>query len=96
MHRKLRYAIVVASTAAIGPGMTQGNGAFDPQLDGGAMCGPPAGGQPAVLRALILAKTETAPFQPVPAKPALTTWREDPLQCDTEIERQVGLHIVVR
>ncbi len=72
MHRKLRYAIVVASTAAIGPGMTQGNGAFDPQLDGGAMCGPPAGGQPAVLRALILAKTETAPFQPVPAKPALS------------------------
>ena len=46
--------------------------AFDPLLDGRRdLCGPSAGGQPVVLRALILAKTETAPFQPVPAKPAL-------------------------
>ncbi len=29
------------------------------------------GGQPPILRALILAKAETAPFQPVPAQPAM-------------------------
>jgi hypothetical protein len=44
---------------------------FDPLLQPGALCGPPQGGQPPLLRNLILAATETAPFQPVPPKPAL-------------------------
>jgi tetratricopeptide (TPR) repeat protein len=44
---------------------------FDPLLQPGAFCGPPQGGQPALLRNLVLAATETAPFQPVPPKPAL-------------------------
>jgi len=43
--------------------------AFDPLLSGpGGVCGPSVTGQPAILKALILAKTETAPFQPVPMK----------------------------
>ena len=47
--------------------------AFDPLLSGaGGVCGPSVTGQPAILKALILAKTETAPFQPVPAAPALS------------------------
>ena len=56
----------ILGCAALPAVTSGGNDAFDPLLDGGAMCGPPA-----VLRALILAKTETAPFQPVPPKPAL-------------------------
>ncbi len=47
--------------------------AFDPLLsDPGGVCGPVAGGQPALLRQLILAaaKTETAPFTPQPMKAA--------------------------
>jgi len=72
MKTRLACAIAAVLTAA---GVAQGNAAFDPLIDGGAMCGPPSGGQPAVLRALILARTETSPFQPVPAKPAL---RETP------------------
>ena len=48
-----------------------GNEAFDPLLDGGPLCGPQSGGQLPILRALILAKAETAPFQPVPAQPAM-------------------------
>jgi tetratricopeptide (TPR) repeat protein len=45
--------------------------AFDPLLgEGGMACGPVAGGKPALLKALLLAKTETAPFQPVPMKAA--------------------------
>jgi tetratricopeptide (TPR) repeat protein len=59
---------VFAATSAA-PGV--GGDGFDPLLDGGAICGTQAGGPPAVLRTLILAKTETAPFQPVPAKPAM-------------------------
>ena len=50
-----------------------GNDAFDPLIDDTAsICGPAAGGQPAVLRTLVLAatKTETAPFQPAPMKAA--------------------------
>jgi hypothetical protein len=70
MKARLACAIVVA--AVVGPAITQGNAAFDPLQDGGAMCGPPSGGQPAVLRALILAKTETEPFRPVPPNPAMS------------------------
>jgi tetratricopeptide (TPR) repeat protein len=44
---------------------------YDPLLVPGALCGPSERGQPALLRNLIVAATETAPFQPVPAKPAL-------------------------
>lgn len=44
---------------------------FDPLLDdGGRACGPVTGGQPAVLKALLIAKTETAPFQPAAMKAA--------------------------
>jgi tetratricopeptide (TPR) repeat protein len=44
---------------------------FDPVLEPGAFCGGGEGKQPALLKNLILAKTETAPFQPVPPQPAL-------------------------
>jgi tetratricopeptide (TPR) repeat protein len=44
---------------------------YDPVLKPGALCAPRPAGQPALLRNLILAKTETAPFQPVPARPAM-------------------------
>jgi tetratricopeptide (TPR) repeat protein len=46
---------------------------FDPVLEPGAFCGSSDGKQPPLLRNLILAKTETAPFQPVPPRPALET-----------------------
>jgi tetratricopeptide (TPR) repeat protein len=70
----LRIALAVAAIGALAltpAASVGGKDEFDPLLDGGAFCGPPSGGQPAVLQALILAKTETAPFQPVPAKPAM-------------------------
>jgi tetratricopeptide (TPR) repeat protein len=70
----LRMALALAAVGALALTPAAGVGGkdeFDPLLDGGAFCGPPAGGQPAVLQALILAKTETAPFQPVPVKPAM-------------------------
>ena len=45
--------------------------AADPLLDASSRaCAPSTGGQPALLRKLVLARTETAPFQPVPAKAA--------------------------
>jgi tetratricopeptide (TPR) repeat protein len=69
---KMRLACAIAAAAVVAPGMTQGNGPFDPLLEGGAMCGPPSSRQPAVLRALILAKTETTPFQPVAPVPAMS------------------------
>lgn len=72
--KRIRLALAVAGIGALAVTPASGIGgsdAFDPLLDGGAFCGPPAGGQPAVLRALILAKTETSPFQPVPPKPAM-------------------------
>jgi tetratricopeptide (TPR) repeat protein len=51
-----------------------GNGpadAADPLLDASSRaCAPASGGQPALLKKLVLARTETAPFQPVPAKAA--------------------------
>ena len=43
----------------------------DPLLaPGGRLCAPASGGQPPLLKALILAKTETSPFQPAPMKAA--------------------------
>ena len=59
-------ALVIPATAS--PGSDTG---FDPLLSDGATCSPAAAGPPALLRKLILAAAETAPFQPVPAKPAL-------------------------
>jgi len=69
-HRSLPLAVVSAALL-LTPVAAIGGQDFDPLLDGGAACVSPQGGPPAVLRALILAKTETAPFQPVPAKPAM-------------------------
>jgi tetratricopeptide (TPR) repeat protein len=59
-------ALLVPTTASPGS-----DASFDPLLSDGAMCAPAASGPPALLHKLILAATETAPFQPVPAKPAL-------------------------
>ena len=52
-------------------GAQQAREYFDPVLEPGAFCGGNDGKQPALLRNLILVKNETAPFQPVPPKPAL-------------------------
>ena len=72
--RKLRLALASAGICAFvtwsgAPGA--GNDAFDPLLDGGPLCGEGTVGPPAVLRAMVLAEAETAPFQPVPPKPAM-------------------------
>jgi len=69
---RIAVSVAAACALAVGPAVGTEGESFDPLLDGGAFCGPPSGGQPAVLRALILAKTETAPFQPVPSQPALS------------------------
>lgn len=74
-RRRIARALAACGLAAgaflaYGPA-DSGDGGFDPLLDDpSGLCGPPAGGPPAVLRALILAKTETAPFQPAPMKAA--------------------------
>jgi len=72
--KKLRLAIGGAGIAiALVPGVPgAGNDTFDPLLDGGSLCGIQTSGPPALLRGLVLAAAETAPFQPVPAKPALS------------------------
>jgi len=73
---KLAKIALALATAGIITGVTltvanAGDEWFDPVLQPGAFCLPRAGGQPALLRSLVLAKTETTPFQPVPAQPAL-------------------------
>ena len=73
---KLAKVAFALATAGVITGVTltvanAGDEWFDPVLQPGAFCAPRAGGQPALLRSLILAKTETTPFQPVPAQPAL-------------------------
>jgi tetratricopeptide (TPR) repeat protein len=59
---------------AIPVGSAQGDeppGNADPLLaPGGRLCGPVSGGPPALLKAFILARTETSPFQPAPMKAA--------------------------
>jgi len=73
--KRLRLALSGAGICIIvlAPGVPDaGNDAFDPLLDGGPLCGLPTGGPPAILRGLVLAAAETAPFQPVPAQPALS------------------------
>jgi len=80
-NRTLTLALAAAGFAfTTGFGGQEGREYFDPVLEPGAFCGGSEGKQPALLRNLvlasaeariILAKTETAPFQPVPPKPAL-------------------------
>ncbi len=71
-HR-LALAITAACALAIPATDSPGNDTgFDPLLNDGTTCSPAAAGPPALLHKLILAAAETAPFQPVPAKPALT------------------------
>ena len=76
---KLWLALACAGIGIL-PGMpgasSAANDAFDPLLDGGPVCGARTSGQPAIIRALVLTKTETAPFQPVPAAPAPSSSRE--------------------
>jgi tetratricopeptide (TPR) repeat protein len=70
----LAAAGLLTSTASIAD--RSGNGkpakeAFDPLLSlSETACGPRNGGQPAVLKTLILARTETAPFQAAPMEAA--------------------------
>jgi len=73
--RKVALALAVtglAFTTGSG-GQAPGTEWFDPVLEPGAFCGSAGGKQPALLKNLILARTETAPFQPVPPRPALET-----------------------
>src|SRR5688572_23039896 len=73
----MRNRNLVLALAAAGFVFTTGLGGqdrreyYDPVLEPGAFCGGNEGKQPALLKNQILAKTETAPFQPVPPKPAL-------------------------
>lgn len=54
----------------VGAGSDQAT-TFDPLLsEPGRACGPVVAGQPALLKALVRVKTETAPFQPQPMKAA--------------------------
>ena len=69
---RLALAVTAACVLALKPSSTLGGGAdFDPLLADGGNCVPAAGGPPPLFRRLVLAAAETAPFQPVPAKPAL-------------------------
>lgn len=64
------FAAGILSTALLP--LSASHGEYDALLDGTPVCAPAAGGQPPLLRAMVLAATETAPFQPVPPKPVLT------------------------
>ena len=56
-----------ASLAAAPTTAEPADSSFDPLLSAGAtLCGPAAKGPPALVRAFILAKNETSPFQPAP------------------------------
>jgi tetratricopeptide (TPR) repeat protein len=74
--KSTRLVLALATTGMItATGFDDGSpvaGWFDPVLQPGAFCGSSDGKQPPLLHDLIrVAKTETAPFQPVPPKPAL-------------------------
>jgi len=71
--KRLRLALAAAATAGLflAPAAGGGSAEFDPLLDGAPLCAAPAGGPPALLRHLVLAAAETAPFQPAPPRPAL-------------------------
>ena len=80
-NRKLMLALAAAGFVfTTGLGGQSAPGWFDPVFEPGAFCGGSDGKQPALFRNLVLAtaetktvraRTETAPFQPVPPKPAL-------------------------
>ncbi|HQR20221.1 MAG TPA: tetratricopeptide repeat protein [Burkholderiaceae bacterium] len=59
-------ALIAPSTPSLGS-----DASFDPLLSDGASCAPAASGPPVLLKKLLIAAAETAPFQPVPAKAAL-------------------------
>src|SRR4030095_1453944 len=70
---RTRIALALAVTLAMPATARQdGDRVFDPLLDEGAICAPAAGAPPPLLHKLLLAAAETAPFQPVPPKPALS------------------------
>ena len=72
MQRKALKLALVSAGISLSGFTAGGEGAyFDSLLAPGALCAPAERGQPPLLRNLILAATETAPFQPVPPKPAL-------------------------
>ncbi len=66
---KLRMVVASCGTAAV-LGLTfaavnaERPEAFDPLFDGGAICGPAAGGSPPLMKKLVLAQAETKPFKP--------------------------------
>ncbi|MDN8613439.1 tetratricopeptide repeat protein [Variovorax ginsengisoli] len=65
-------AVVVAGTGLLlpdGVGAGRAGPPFDPLLSGG-ICGPVVSAPPALLKALVRVKSETAPFQPVPMQAA--------------------------
>ena len=73
--KTLKLALAAAGIVSIAglPLETSGGSDLpDPLLQPGPLCAPSTGGQPALLRNLILAATETAPFQTPPAKPVLS------------------------
>ena len=65
MQKKLLAVTVALPLAALAADIP------DPLLTPGGICAPGQSGQPALLRTLIIAATETAPFQPVPAQPVM-------------------------
>ena len=71
--RRLVLALALAAgfVAATGFSGEARRDYFDPVLEPGAFCGGKDGGPSPVFRQLLLVKNETAPFQPVPPKPAL-------------------------
>ncbi len=71
--RTLRFSLAAAgllSLTGFGAGPEPAD-YYDPLLAPGGLCAPAASGPSALLRQLVLAKTETTPFQPVAAQPAL-------------------------
>ena len=68
--------LALAAAGLLGAGLSSSDGrsgppaAFDPLLEPGALCGASAGGAPPLLKTLVAAKTETAPFQPAPMQAA--------------------------
>lgn len=66
----IALAVTVAFLMQL-PAAAGSNDTFDPLLIDGALCATGTSRQPALFRNLVLAATETAPFQPVPAQPAL-------------------------
>jgi tetratricopeptide (TPR) repeat protein len=66
----LSIAIALAMALGVAPSSRQSDAvAFDPVLAPGSYCAPSSGGPPALLRNLVLAAAETAPFRPLPAEP---------------------------